>query len=112
MFNIRPMTEAPAPIPNDLADAFAEAVNDNWHPKHEGRQIQIADRGFFSIDIVCDLVSQFADQLPERVFCKLRSYMHDMPDGDLIAEIESRPTYGVGGTCLRRMIERRHARGY
>jgi hypothetical protein len=108
------MTQAAAPIPKDLADAFAEAVlaYANWHPKHEGRQIQIVGRGFFSIEEVGDAVSQFADQLPERVFCKLRSYMHDMPDGDLIAEIESRPTYSVGGTCLRRMIERRRARGY
>jgi hypothetical protein len=107
------MVEAPDPIPKDLADAFADAVlaYDNWHPKHEGRQIPIDGRGSFPIEVVCDLVSQFADQLPEPVFCKLRSYMHDMPDGELIAEVESRPTYSVGGTCLRRMIERRRAGG-
>jgi hypothetical protein len=100
-------------IPKDLAKAFDQAVlaYEVWHPSHEGREILIAGRGYFPIDVVCDAVSKFTeDTLPEHVFEKLRSYMHDQPHGDLIAELRESPTYGVGGTCLRRMMERRRGR--
>jgi sorbitol-specific phosphotransferase system component IIA len=98
------------PIPKDLAEAFAEAVlaYENWHPQSEGRQIPIAGQ-FFRIETVGDLVSKFTDPLPEHVFMQLRSYMHDHPHGDLITELERRPTYDVAGTCLRRMMERRRS---
>src|SRR5262249_61642749 len=94
------------PISKELADAFAEAVMayENWHPQFEGRQIPIGGRGTFPIETVSDLVSKFNDPLPEHVFMQLRSYMHDHPHGDLIAELERRPTYDVGGDCLRRII--------
>jgi hypothetical protein len=101
------MSEPVDPIPKDLADAFADAVlaYDNWHPQFEGRQIPIAGQ-FYRIEQVSDLVSKFTDPLPDHVFRRLRSYMHHMPGGELIAELEACPTYRVGGTCLRRMIER------
>jgi hypothetical protein len=98
------------PIPKDLAEAFDQAVlaYEVWHPSHEGRKILIAGRGYFSIDVVCDVVSKFTgDALPEHVFEKLWSYMHDHPHGDLKAELRESPTYGVGATCLRRMMDRR-----
>ena len=62
---------------------------------------------FFPLEVVGDLVSKFTDPLPEHVFMQLRLYMHDQPHGDLIADLEKRPTYDVGGPCLRRLIERR-----
>jgi hypothetical protein len=98
------------PVPKDLAEAFDQAVlaYEVWHPTLGGREILIAGRSY-PIDVVCDAVSKFTgDALPEHVFEKLRSYMHDQPHGDLIAELRKSPTYGVGGTCLRRMMERRH----
>jgi hypothetical protein len=98
------------PIPKDLAEAFDRAVlaYEHWHPAHEGQEILIAGRGYHQIKVVCDLVSQFTDDpLPDRVFEKLWSYMHDQPHGDLKAELQKSPTYGVGATCLHRMMDRR-----
>lgn len=97
----------PHSIPEDLANAFADAVlaYEHWHPQTETPHVQITGRGFLAID-VADLVSRFTDPLPEHVFMHLRSYMRDHPHGDLIAELERRPTYDAGGFCLRRMIER------
>jgi hypothetical protein len=101
----------PEPIPSDLAKGFDDAVlaYEVWHPDHEGRQIKI--RGsYFSIAQVCDLVDQFADPLPTHVFDKLRSYMHDHPDGESIADLEASRTYGRGAIALRTMIARRSRR--
>ena len=105
------MTEIVDPIPKYLAEAFDEAVlaYQVWNPHNEGRLILIPDLGTFRIEQVCDFVSQFTERLPDLVFKELRSHMHTMPDGELIAELEKSPTYAVAGTCLRRMIERRRA---
>jgi hypothetical protein len=107
MFNIRRafMTD---PLPENLAKAFEDAVleYENWHPQFEGRRIPIGSQ-FFPLEVVGDLVSKFTDPLPEHVFMQLRSYMQEEPHGDLIADLERRPTYDVGSLCLRRLIERR-----
>jgi hypothetical protein len=100
------------PIPKELAEAFAHAVLgfELWHPQHEGQQISISGRGYHSIDAVCGLVDKFTDPLPKHVLEKLRSYMHDQPHGDLIAELLKCPTYATGAVCLRRLatIDLRH----
>ena len=104
------MAESSAdPIPKELADAFAHAVLafELWHPEHEGQQISIPGRDYHSIDAVCGLVDKFTDPLPEHVLEKLRSYMHDQPHGDLIAELLKRPTYATGAVCLRKLMGRR-----
>jgi hypothetical protein len=97
-------------IPPDLAKAFAESVvaYNDWVPGQPEREIRI-ERSFFSITLLCGLVEQFTDQLPEHVFCKLRSSMHDIPDGDLIVELAVTCSYATAARCLRRMIFRRKA---
>ena len=97
-------------IPPDLAEAFAELVlaYNDWSPGQPEREIRI-ERSFFSITLICGLVERFIDQLPEDVFSKLRSYMHDIPDGDLIVELAVNCSYATAARCLRRMIFRRKA---
>jgi hypothetical protein len=96
--------------PPDLAKAFAESVvaYNDWSPGQPEREIRI-ERSFFSITLICGLVEQFTDQLPEHVFSKLRSCMHDIPDGDLIVELAVNCSYATAARCLRRMIFRRKA---
>jgi hypothetical protein len=103
------MPEQPEPIPPDLAKAFADAVFafGVWSPEQNGRVIPIRRRGFYSISSVCDFVSRFTVPLPQRVFKKLRSYMNDAPDGELIAKLEADKSYSTAAQCLREMIERR-----
>jgi hypothetical protein len=97
-------------IPPDLAEAFAESIfaYNGWSPGQPEREIRI-ERSFFSITLICGLVEQFTDQLPEHVFSELRSYMHDIPDGDLIVELAVNCSYATAARCLRRMIFRRKA---
>jgi hypothetical protein len=98
------------PIPPDFAEAFAYAVlvYEIWTPEEPGRLIQIGSRSY-SIVEVCRFVDQFTDRLPERVYLKLRSYMHDVPDGKLKADLAADPSYATAVRCLRGMIERRTA---
>ena len=96
------------PIPPDFAEAFAYAVlvYEIWTPQEPGRLIQIGSR-YYSIIEVCGFVDQFTDRLPERVYLKLRSYMHDYPDGKLKADLAANPSYATAVRCLRGMMERR-----
>jgi hypothetical protein len=103
------MAEQPAePIPPDFAEAFAYAVlvYEIWTPEEPGRLIQIGPR-YYSIVEVCRFVDQFTDRLPERVYLKLRAYMHDYPDGKLKADLAADPSYATAVRCLRGMMERR-----
>jgi len=96
------------PIPPDFAEAFAYAVlvYEIWTPEEPGRLIEIGSRSY-SIVEVCGLVDQFTDRLPERVYLKLRSHLHDDPDGKLKADLAANPSYATAVRCLRGMIERR-----
>jgi hypothetical protein len=96
------------PIPPDFAEAFAYAVlvYEIWTPEQPGRLVQIGSR-YYSIVEVCRFVDQFTDRLPERVYLKLRSYMHDYPDGKLKADLAADPSYATAVRCLRAMMERR-----
>jgi hypothetical protein len=103
------MAEQPAkPIPPDFAEAFAYAVlvYEVWTPQEPGRLIEIGSQSYSVIE-VCGFVGQFTDRLPERVYLKLRSYMHDYPDGKLKADLAANPSYATAVRCLRGMIERR-----
>jgi hypothetical protein len=103
------MAERPAdPIPPDFAEAFAYAVlvYEIWTPEEPGRLIEIGSQSYSVIE-VCGFVDQFTDRLPERVYLKLRSYMHDYPDGKLKADLAANPSYATAVRCLRGMIERR-----
>ena len=96
------------PIPRDLAEAFDNAVELydiwRWGPSQPERKVSCNGQDF-SMTAVCGLVDQFTDRLPDRVFLKLRSYMHDYPHGKLIADLEADQSYATGARCLRRMIE-------
>jgi hypothetical protein len=96
------------PIPPDFAEAFAYAVlvYEIWTPEEPARLIQIGPR-YYSIVEVCRFVDQFTDRLPERVYLKLRSYMHDDPDGKLKADLAADPSYATAVRSLRGMMERR-----
>ena len=96
------------PIPSDFAEAFAYAVlvYEIWTPEEPGRLIRIGSR-YYSIIEVCRFVDQFTDRLPERVYLKLRSYMHDYPDGKLKADLAADTSYATAVRCLRGMMERR-----
>ncbi len=100
------------PIPPDFAEAFAYAVlvYEIWTPEEPGRLIQIGSR-YYSIIEVCRFVDQFTDRLPERVYLKLRSYMHDHPDGKLKADLAADPSYATAVRCLRGMMERAEKMG-
>ena len=103
------MAEPPAdPISPDFAEAFAYAVlvYEIWTPEEPGRLIEIGSQSY-SIVEVCGFVDQFTDRLPERVYLKLRSYMHDYPDAKLKADLAADPSYATAVRCLRGMIERR-----
>jgi hypothetical protein len=95
-------------IPPDFAEAFAYAVlaYEIWSPEEPGRLIPIGPR-YYSVIEVCEFVDQFTDRLPERVYLKLRSYMHDYPDGMLKADLAVDPSYATAVRCLRKMMERR-----
>ena len=92
----------------DFAEAFADAVlvYEIWSPEYPGREIRIGPRNYSIIE-VCGFVDQFTDRLPERVFLKLRSYIHDHPDGLLWPDLAADPSYATAARCLRKMIERR-----
>ena len=96
------------PIPPDFAEAFAYAVlvYEIWSPEEPGRLIDIGSQSYSIIE-VCGFVDQFTDRLPERVYLKLRSHMHDYPDGKLKADLAADPSYATAVRCLRGMIERR-----
>jgi hypothetical protein len=95
-------------LPLDFAEAFADAVLvcEIWSPEYPGREIRIGPR-YYSIIEVCGFVDQCTDRLPERVSLKLRSYVHDHPDGILCSDLAADPTYATAARCLRKMIERR-----
>jgi len=96
-------------IPKHLAEAFDQAVlaYERWHPTNEGQLILIASR-YCTISEVCDSVSQFVDDpLPEHVFKRLCSYVHDQPHGAQKAKLLESPTYGVGAICLREIMDLR-----
>jgi hypothetical protein len=92
----------------DFAEAFADAVlvYEIWSPEYPGREIRIGPR-YYSIIEVCGFVDQFTDRLPERVFLKLRTYVHDHPEGILWADLAADSSYATAARCLRKMIERR-----
>jgi hypothetical protein len=96
------------PIPPDFAEAFAYAVlvYEIWTPEEPGRLIRIGSQSY-SIVEVCGFVDHFTDRLPERVYLRLRSYIHDYPDGKLKADLAADPSYATAVRCLRGMMERR-----
>jgi hypothetical protein len=103
--------QSPEAILPDLAEAFANAVLafGNWSRAHEGRLIGLRGK-FYPVISICGFVDQYSDQLPEHVFRQLRSYMHDIPDGELIAELHKDNSYSNAARCLRKMIERRETK--
>ena len=103
-----PSGQPAQPTPRDLADAFADAllVYGDWSPGQPEPEISIGQTKS-SMTAVCGLFDQFADELPQHVFDKLRSYM-DLPShSDLIVELAVNCSYATGARCLRRLVELR-----
>ena len=101
----------PAPsTPRDLADAFADALlaYSDWIAGQPEREISIGQTKF-SMIAVCGLFDQFADDLPQHLFDKLRLYMDCVSHSDLIVELAVNCSYATGARCLRRLIELRKA---
>ena len=105
-----PSGQSAPPTQRDLAQAFADALlaYGDWSPGQPEREISIGGTKF-SMTAVCGLLDQFADELPQHVFDKLRSYL-DLPShSDLIVELAVNCSYATAARCLRRMIARRKA---
>jgi hypothetical protein len=105
-----PSGQSAAPTPRDLADAFTDALlaYGDLSPGQPEREISIGQTKF-SMIAVCGLFDQFADELPQQVFDKLRSYMDSVSHSDLIVELAVNCSYATGARCLRRWIELRKA---
>jgi hypothetical protein len=103
-----PSGQSAAPTPRDLADAFADALlaYADWSPGQPEPEISIGQTKF-SMTAVCGLFDQFADELPQHVFDKLRSHMDVVSHSDLIVELALNCSYATGARCLRRLIELR-----
>ena len=105
-----PSGQTAPPTRRDLEEVFANALSayGDWSPGQPEREISIGQTKF-SMTAVCGLFDQFADELPQHVFDKLRSYM-DLPShSDLIVELAVNCSYATGARCLRRLIELRKA---
>ena len=105
---VSPIRAASPTDPRDLADAFADALlaYGDWIAGQPEREISIGQTKF-SMTAVCGLFDQFADELPQHVFDKLRSYMDLISHSDLIVELAVNCSYATGARCLRRLIELR-----
>jgi hypothetical protein len=103
-----PSGQPAQPTPRDLADAFADALlaYGDWSPGQPEPEISIRQTKF-SMTAVCRLIGQFADELPQHVFDKLRLHMDVVSHSDLIVELALNCSYATGARCLRRLIELR-----
>jgi hypothetical protein len=103
-----PSGQSAPPTRRDLAEAFANALSayGDWSPGQPEPEISIGQTKF-SMTAVCGLFDQFADELPQQVFDKLRSYMDPVSHSDLIVELAVNCSYATGARCLRRLIELR-----
>jgi hypothetical protein len=103
------MTEQEEPIPQNLADAFREAVARyaDWSPPNPEIELRIGNVSH-SMSAVCGFADKFDDDLPDDVFSQLRSYLliRYRALGERLGEKRS---YSVGGYCLLRLIEGRKA---
>ena len=104
-----PSRQSAPPTPR-IADAFADALlaYGDWIAGQPEREISIGQTKF-SMTAVCGLFDQFADELPQHIFDKLRSYMALPSHSDLIVELAVNCSYATGARCLRRLIELRKA---
>jgi hypothetical protein len=103
-----PSGQPAPPTPRDLADAFADALLAYW--RLDCRAAGARDQYWqtkFSMTAVCRLFDQFADELPQHVFDRLRSYVDLISHSDLIVELAVNCSYATGARCLRRLIELR-----
>jgi hypothetical protein len=92
------------PIPQDLTEAFRDAVAyyPDWSPALDEARISI-DRKAYTVSAVCSLVDGFRDRVPNDVRDSLLSYF----DGAEKLEFAEDPSYAMAGYCLRILIERR-----
>jgi len=94
------------PIPAHLARGFRDAIDfyqSSWSPAVHGREVSI-NRKSYKISQVCDVVSDYTDNLPDDLLVRLLDAM-DLRYAKLKDDLAQQPTYQVGAICLRRLIE-------
>ena len=96
------------PIPQELADAFRDAVI--WFPDSELGNAPIAFRGQREkARDICGMASLFKDPLPQEVFqglCAHMSYGHH-DDHKLKDVLANEKTYSMAARCFLQLIESR-----
>ena len=104
------MNEDHEPIPDDLRQAFDDAVScyKQWTPGSEGRRVSYQRRSV-SIDEVCYLTEHHDDPLPDAYVGALRGFLKDARYDDLRHNLDTSQTYGTGAFCLRLLVQRRKA---
>jgi hypothetical protein len=104
------MTEPAAdPIPDYLAQAFAEAVEAfllDWTPSNPHQPLVNVRSAMRPIIEVCNLVDQFQDRLPDQTLGLLRQGMH-VQHARMIEILSEDPTYAFGARCLRELLQER-----
>jgi hypothetical protein len=101
------MTEAP--IPDDLRDAFQEAIGasfGNWLMGGPAPEIFLNGRAYF-IEAICARVLRFPDAMPDYAYDELCGVLRNFATGDLPED----RTYASGARCLLALCNRLRARG-
>jgi len=91
-------------IPVHLARGFRDAVDfhqSSWSPAVHGREVSI-NRKSYKINQVCDVVSEYTDNLPDDLLVRFLDAM-DLRYVKLKDELAKHPTYQVAAICLRRL---------
>jgi hypothetical protein len=94
--------ELPDPIPRELHDAFWGAIGlyRDWGRGQPEPEVSLNQKPV-TISLVCDLVMQFEDPMPDELWRLLA----DTARGS----VELDRSYGSGARCLAELIRRRKA---
>ncbi len=95
------MTEPAPTLPQEIAEAFCDAVfkfRQLWSPAHP-------DQPLVSVRAVCDLAGNYDERLPDAPFQDLVDQMH--AEHSAIKEALGRDqTYATADQCLMQMLRR------
>jgi hypothetical protein len=103
--------ELPEPMPEDVRDAFRDAVKLYAVWKSGGPENSVSFRKFKYVSLagVCDLVLSYRNEpLPIKLHDELWNLV-DKVDTDLKVELATDPSYATAARCLTRLIENHRA---